>query len=423
MALTSRIRTRSARTSPIRRRAGRLVDDEQFLGVPQQQGSATLHLVAARVARGDGVHVRRYATTRSIRRPYTLTDAARRQELRAHRLYDLPRPTFSTAVSGPFTFYNAGVPYRGLYRARIRVFGQLPDRSVIHPAGGDPVYHDVARMNETMRAVRLHEIGGPQNLRVEQYPAAGAGRRRGAGARARRCIQPARRLHHAGALSGHRLPVTLGSDGAGELRARRSLRSARRRRGRDRSDARLGRRPARVGCQGQRCSRNAARRHVRGICRGAVGQRLSQAAVAFDGRSCGDSAWPGSPRTAPRSRARRVRAGETILITGVGGGVQTFVLLFARKIGARTIVTSSRRRETRARARRLGRTSHQLRDRSGLAQTAARRRADRRRRRFVRRRHARARRSTRFGPADGSRSTAAPTPTRPSRCFRSSGST
>ncbi|HEY8320930.1 MAG TPA: NAD(P)-dependent alcohol dehydrogenase [Candidatus Baltobacteraceae bacterium] len=33
-------------------------------------------------------------------------------------------------------------------------------------------------------------------------------------------------------------------------------------------------------------------------------------------------------------------SGETVLITGVGGGVQTFVLLFAKAAGARTIVTS-----------------------------------------------------------------------------------
>lgn len=37
----------------------------------------------------------------------------------------------------------------------------------------------------------------------------------------------------------------------------------------------------------------------------------------------------------------RLKAGETIFITGVGGGVQTFVLLFAKQIGARAIVTSS----------------------------------------------------------------------------------
>lgn len=37
----------------------------------------------------------------------------------------------------------------------------------------------------------------------------------------------------------------------------------------------------------------------------------------------------------------RLRVGETLLITGVGGGVQTFALLFAKHAGARIAVTSS----------------------------------------------------------------------------------
>ncbi|MBV9700075.1 MAG: NAD(P)-dependent alcohol dehydrogenase [Candidatus Eremiobacteraeota bacterium] len=36
----------------------------------------------------------------------------------------------------------------------------------------------------------------------------------------------------------------------------------------------------------------------------------------------------------------KVQPGETVLIPGVGGGVQTFVLLFAKRAGARAIVTS-----------------------------------------------------------------------------------
>jgi NADPH:quinone reductase-like Zn-dependent oxidoreductase len=48
-----------------------------------------------------------------------------------------------------------------------------------------------------------------------------------------------------------------------------------------------------------------------------------------------------------------LQAGETILIPGVGGGVQTFVLLFAKAAGARTIVTSGSK-EKLERARELG---------------------------------------------------------------------
>jgi zinc-binding alcohol dehydrogenase/oxidoreductase len=48
-----------------------------------------------------------------------------------------------------------------------------------------------------------------------------------------------------------------------------------------------------------------------------------------------------------------LQAGETVLITGIGSGVQTFVLLFAKHAGARAIVTSSSD-EKLERARALG---------------------------------------------------------------------
>jgi len=35
-----------------------------------------------------------------------------------------------------------------------------------------------------------------------------------------------------------------------------------------------------------------------------------------------------------------VRPGETVVVTGIGGGVATFALLFARHLGARVFVTS-----------------------------------------------------------------------------------
>ncbi|MGH7738177.1 MAG: zinc-binding dehydrogenase [Candidatus Tyrphobacter sp.] len=48
-----------------------------------------------------------------------------------------------------------------------------------------------------------------------------------------------------------------------------------------------------------------------------------------------------------------LRRGETVLVPGVGGGVQSFVLLFAKAVGARAIVTSSSDEKLR-RARELG---------------------------------------------------------------------
>lgn len=48
-----------------------------------------------------------------------------------------------------------------------------------------------------------------------------------------------------------------------------------------------------------------------------------------------------------------IKSGETVLIPGVGGGVQTFALLFAKRAGARVIVTSGSD-EKLQRARELG---------------------------------------------------------------------
>jgi zinc-binding alcohol dehydrogenase/oxidoreductase len=49
----------------------------------------------------------------------------------------------------------------------------------------------------------------------------------------------------------------------------------------------------------------------------------------------------------------RVTANDTVLIPGIGGGVQTFVLLFAKAVGAKAIVTSSSD-EKLARAKAMG---------------------------------------------------------------------
>ena len=67
------------------------------------------------------------------------------------------------------------------------------------------------------------------------------------------------------------------------------------------------------------------------------------------------AALPLAGLTAYRSLVTRGRAsaGETILVTGVGGGVQSFVLQFAVALGARVIATSSSD-EKLARAKALG---------------------------------------------------------------------
>ena len=92
---------------------GTLVDDQQFVGVPQQQGSATFtwaqrgwHASTALTfaGRNNAFH----------QQPYTLVDAAAGKNFRNIDVTIAGTNIFN-AVSGPFTLYDAGVPYRGLY--------------------------------------------------------------------------------------------------------------------------------------------------------------------------------------------------------------------------------------------------------------------------------------------------------------------
>ncbi|HEY8284136.1 MAG TPA: zinc-binding dehydrogenase [Chloroflexota bacterium] len=67
------------------------------------------------------------------------------------------------------------------------------------------------------------------------------------------------------------------------------------------------------------------------------------------------AALPLAGLTAYRALVTRgqVQVGQTVLIPGIGGGVSSFILLFARRLGARVLVTSSSDHKL-ARARELG---------------------------------------------------------------------
>ncbi|MEO6835822.1 MAG: TonB-dependent receptor [Candidatus Tumulicola sp.] len=113
---------------------GSLVDGEQFLGVPQQQGSATLLWVE------KGWHAAT-ALTFSGRNnplgqaPYTLIDAAVGKSF-GRIDFTVAATNVFNAVSGPFTCYGAGVPYRGLYGSNTSPYvANLPtDRLFVQPA-------------------------------------------------------------------------------------------------------------------------------------------------------------------------------------------------------------------------------------------------------------------------------------------------
>ena len=92
---------------------GSLVDDEQFLGVPQQQGSATFTWAL------HGWHASTAATISGNnnplgQQPFTIVNGAIGHDFGRLDI-TLAATNIFNAASGPFTQYLAGVPYRGLY--------------------------------------------------------------------------------------------------------------------------------------------------------------------------------------------------------------------------------------------------------------------------------------------------------------------
>jgi zinc-binding alcohol dehydrogenase/oxidoreductase len=193
-----------------------------------------------------------------------------------------------------------------------------------------------------MRALRLHELGGPEALRVDEI-AVPAIRDDEALVRVRAAALNRRDLYIS---QGHypriSLPVTLGSDGAGEIAALGSVVSGLQVGDEVVIDPMLdwGSDP-RVW--------DAARSSILGMPRdGTFAQYVAvpienvypkPGALSLESAA----AIPLAGLTAYRALFTRgqLRRGETVLIAGVGGGVQTFALLFAKRAGARAVVTSS----------------------------------------------------------------------------------
>lgn len=195
-----------------------------------------------------------------------------------------------------------------------------------------------------MKAVRLHEVGGPQNLRVDEIelPVPAQGEilvRVRAAAFNRRDV-----FITEGRYPGIALPRTLGSDGAGVYEDTESEVVI---------DPMLG-----WGSDPKLWAEGAS---ILGMPHdGTFAQYVAVPRTNIYPKPTHLSmeqaaALPLAGLTAYRALFTRgeVRAGETVLIPGIGGGVQTFVLLFAKAAGARTIVTSGSE-EKLERARALG---------------------------------------------------------------------
>lgn len=192
-----------------------------------------------------------------------------------------------------------------------------------------------------MRALRLHEIGGPQNLAVDDIavPETRDGEvlvRVRAAALNRRDVFITQGLYPK-----IRMPVTLGSDGAGEIVHIGSLVSGLSEGDEVVIDPMLAWGddprawdPATATILGMPRDGTFAQYvvvPVENVYRKPAGLSMEEAASV-----------PLAGLTAYRALFTRgaLARGETVLITGVGGGVQTFVLLFAKWAGAHAIVTS-----------------------------------------------------------------------------------
>ncbi|HVN68660.1 MAG TPA: zinc-binding dehydrogenase [Candidatus Binatia bacterium] len=193
-----------------------------------------------------------------------------------------------------------------------------------------------------MRALRLHEVGGPQNLHVDEVGVPTI-RDDEALVRIRAAALNRRDLFVTqGLYPGINLPVTLGSDGAGEIAALGAVFG----------DLKVGDEVVinpMLGWGDDERVWDAERSSILGMPRdGTFAQYVAVPAENVRAKPKGLSmeeaaAIPLAGLTAYRALCARgaLRRGETVLIAGVGGGVQTFVLLFAKHAGARAIVTSS----------------------------------------------------------------------------------
>jgi len=193
-----------------------------------------------------------------------------------------------------------------------------------------------------MKAVRLNETGGPQNLRIETIPDPVPGEGETLVKITRAAFNRRDVFITQGLYPGIELPRTLGSDGTGIVAA-------------------LG-----PGAEGPAVGTaviidpmigwgpdprlwDTKNSSILGMPRdGTFAEYVTvpaQNVLKKPGHLSDDeaAALPLAGLTAYRALITRggITKDDVVLITGVGGGVQTFVLLFAKYIGAKTIVTSS----------------------------------------------------------------------------------
>ena len=192
-----------------------------------------------------------------------------------------------------------------------------------------------------MKAVRLHELGGPRSLRVEDVPARAPGPGE-ISVRIRRAALNRRDIFITqGLYPGIQLPATLGSDGAGTVAAL----------GEGVSDPAIGSEVVidpQLGWSDLTYQASRTSSILGTPVDGTFAEYVVVPAINVYPRPAGlnddeAAAIPLGGLTAYRAVFTRghITKDDVVLITGVGGGVQTFALLFAVHAGARVVVTSS----------------------------------------------------------------------------------
>jgi len=203
-----------------------------------------------------------------------------------------------------------------------------------------------------MRAVRLNELGGPEKLHVENVPdpQPGSGE---VSVRIKRAAFNRRDVFITqGLYPGIELPKTLGSDGCGEVAAL----------GEGVTGPAPGT-PVVINPQLGWSEDEAFASHgsILGMPRdGTFAELVTVPAInvhpkpaALDDDECAAIGLAGLTAYRAVFTRGQIRKEDVVLIPGVGSGVQTFVLLYAKHVGARTIVTSGSDAKLE-RAKRLG---------------------------------------------------------------------
>jgi outer membrane receptor protein involved in Fe transport len=116
---------------------GSLVDQQQFLGIPQQQGSLALDW-AAQGWHASAIAVFRGKNNELSLPPFATVDGLIGHSLGSHIDLSLAGSNLFNAAAGPFTIFSAGEPYRGVVgqtAALGPIYGPLPtDALHIEPA-------------------------------------------------------------------------------------------------------------------------------------------------------------------------------------------------------------------------------------------------------------------------------------------------